>query len=260
MKEEAAGGHWLMVAPGFEDSARALGLDRPEVQHEYILGTSAAAMPASHGRAATTLVELPARVERLHLRRVLHGGALSGLWRGRLAGIGRVRAELLATAWLRDRGAAVPRPALAMAIRKGGLWRASLATVHEERSLDGLAFLATGPDRKQMLLAARALGHAIRRFHDVGGRHDDLHVGNLLLCEGDAGQDPRAVVIDLDRARVGEPPDPARRMRELMRLERSLRKRGLLEQVGQDAIASFFRAYHAGDTALRDALLVHYRA
>jgi tRNA A-37 threonylcarbamoyl transferase component Bud32 len=148
---------------------------------------------------------------------------------------------------------------MAMAIRTGGLWRASLATVHEEGSRDGLAFLATGPDREQMLRAARALGHAIRRFHDVGGRHDDLHVGNLLLCESDADHDPRAVVIDLDRARVGTPPDAARRMRELMRLERSLRKRELVEQLGKDAIAAFFRAYHAGDTALRDALLEHYR-
>jgi hypothetical protein len=46
-------------------------------------------------------------------------------------------------------------------------------------------------------------------------------------------------------------------MRELMRLYRSLVKRGLLEQVGPRGCARFFAAYVDRDRALRRALLAH---
>jgi hypothetical protein len=52
---------------------------------------------------------------------------------------------------------------------------------------------------------------------------------------------------------------PGRRMRELMRLYRSLRKRGVLGQVGARGVARFFSAYVAGDRPLRRALLARLR-
>ena len=53
-------------------------------------------------------------------------------------------------------------------------------------------------------------------------------------------------------------PDPARRMRELMRLYRSLLKRGVFEQVGSSGREAFFAAYTDGDTDLASALLRHW--
>ena len=44
-------------------------------------------------------------------------------------------------------------------------------------------------------------------------------------------------------------------MRDLMRLYRSLAKRGLLERVGDRSIAAFLGAYTSGDRELRRQLL-----
>jgi hypothetical protein len=77
-------------------------------------------------------------------------------------------------------------------------------------------------------------------------------VKNLLVRE--AGERTECIVIDLDRAGLGAPLPPARRMRELMRLYRSLRKRHLLEAVGARGLAAFFAGYVGRDRALRAAL------
>ena len=255
---------WLMFDADFEQAVRALGLDEPRGLDDALtagareLGGS----PASRGRDVTTLLPLPGRPERLHLRRVLHGGLLGGLWRGRLAGLGRVERELHTTAELRRRGAPVPRPALALARRSGVLWRASLATVHEEGAVDGLAFLAGHPPPASLRRAARAAGRAVRRLHDLGARHRDLHIKNLLLRPTAPGAEDaiEVLVIDLDRARLGAPPSAARRISELARLLRSLRKRGLLPEVGTRGCAAFFAGYHGGDRGLRCELLTAERA
>jgi tRNA A-37 threonylcarbamoyl transferase component Bud32 len=242
-----------MVSAELSDAARTLGL--------YEAGTIAlwiedgCGQPHAMGRAPTHIVELPGGGESLLLRRVLHGGALAALWRGRIGGIGRLRTELRTTAALLAAGAPVPRPALAIARRRGGLWEAALATVFEERTLDGLAFFASHPSPGRLAAAARAVGTALRRFHDLGGHHRDLHVGNLLLRESE-GTAPsfEAVVIDLDRARLSAPASPAERAGELARLARSLRKRNLIAQCDSSVRDAFWSGYCAGDTSLREAL------
>ena len=53
---------------------------------------------------------------------------------------------------------------------------------------------------------------------------------------------------------VMEDVEPRARLAELMRLYRSLVKRGLLERVGPRGCAAFFASYVRGDRALRRAL------
>jgi tRNA A-37 threonylcarbamoyl transferase component Bud32 len=211
---------------------------------------------AAAGRTATAILALPGRAERIHLRPVRHGGLLGSLWGAAIWGTARPAAELRATERLRAAGAPVPRPLLVVAQRvRGPLWSAVVGTQHVEDARDGVAWLAARPDRPALLRGARAAGAAIRRFHDAGGSHADLHVKNLLFRE--RGADTEVLVIDLDRARADAPPDPARRCAELMRLVRALHKRGLADQVGARGCAAAFSAYYAGDRALRRALLAH---
>jgi tRNA A-37 threonylcarbamoyl transferase component Bud32 len=92
----------------------------------------------------------------------------------------------------------------------------------------------------------------VRRFHDAGGRHADLHVKNLLLRERGTGYE--AILIDLDRARIGIDVTPAERMTEVVRLFRSLLKRGVLSTVGARGCARFLRAYCDEDRLLRRAM------
>jgi Ser/Thr protein kinase RdoA (MazF antagonist) len=128
-----------------------------------------------------------------------------------------------------------------------------VATEFEAGSEDAQRFLARGPGRAEIAAAARAAGDAVRRFHDAGGRHADLHLGNLLLRRRAGALD--ALVVDLDRARAGPPPGTARRMREISRLWRSAVKRGFAGAVGARGCAAFLAAYTHGDRELRLALL-----
>lgn len=250
-EELGRGARVLRVASEFVAAVEAASLPEPGA-----LAAREAGADASRGRAGTAVIALPGREERIHLRPVRHGGWLGGLLRGALWGLARPTHEIQATARLSAAGAPVPRPVLVAGARLAGpLWTAVVGTVHEEGSADGVAFLGSRPDRKRLLRAAEAAGRAVRRFHDAGGRHADLHIKNLLLHEGEDGS--RALVIDLDRVRVDGPPSPRRRMRELMRLYRSLVKRGLLAQVGPRGCARFFAAYVDRDRALRRALLAH---
>jgi hypothetical protein len=65
------------------------------------------------------------------------------------------------------------------------------------------------------------------------------------------------LVIDLDRASVAKPVRPARRMRELMRLHRSLVKWRWIEAIGVRGYSRFLESYTRGDRRLRDQLLFH---
>jgi tRNA A-37 threonylcarbamoyl transferase component Bud32 len=238
-----------VVARRFEGAARAAGLCAPDADARL----EAAARTFEAGRAATALLELPEGGPAVVVRRVRHGGWLGSLLGTALLGVERPLAELRVCAALRERAAPVPEPAFVLARRRlGPVWNAAVATVAEADARDALAFLAQAPPPAGRIRAARAAGRAVRRFHDAGGSHRDLHVKNLLLRETTEGVG--CIVIDLDRARLLRSVSAAVRMRELMRLHRSLVKRGLLERVGARGLAAFFGAYVGRDRALRAAL------
>ncbi len=248
--ERRAGRVRLVVDASLGTALESLGLLAPDAWARWERTAS-----GSEGRGATVVLE-PREGERLLVRRVLHGGMLGPLLGASLLGLARPLRELAGTALLRSRGAPVPRPAFVWGERRlGPFYRAAVATCLEEESLDALGFLESSPSRARTLRAAGAAGRAIRRLHDAGGRHADLHIKNLLLREHEV--ETECIVIDLDRIRVAEPLGPRRRMQELMRLMRSLLKRRVLAIVGPRGVARFFGAYVGRDRELRRALLTH---
>lgn len=238
----------LWVDPRLEEPVLALGLLQPGALERTL---ARGAGPA--GRAPTALLPLPGGSERLLLRGWRPGGLLAGLRGDARWSLARPLNELCTAAALAAHGAPVARPALVLAERSGAGWRAALGTVYEESTRNGVEFARSRPAEARRERGLAAAGRALRRFHDAGGRHADLHAGNLLLRETATGAE--AIVVDLDRARLGLPPGPGRRTAELMRLYRSLAKRGLLETLGRDACGIFLTAYAAGDRALLRALL-----
>jgi 3-deoxy-D-manno-octulosonic acid kinase len=250
-RRHRAGPHVAVVAASLEEAVRELGLLEPGGLERLLAGGADGA-----GRARNAVVPLPGREERLHLRPFRHGGALAGVLGDRLPGLGRPLAELAANTRLAAAGAPVPRPALVAGRRRGpGMWIAAVGTLHEENARNAADLLAKRPGPERLLPLAAAAGTALRRFHDAGGRHADLHVGNLLIRE--AGARPRVLVADLDRARVAPPVPARRRMAEIMRLYRSLVKRRMPAALAPEAVAHFLDGYTAGDSDLRDALLAH---
>jgi 3-deoxy-D-manno-octulosonic acid kinase len=244
----------LVLRADFAEAARSLALLAPGGLERWL----AAAPSGGSGRAATALGELPGGGPRVVVRRLRHGGLLGPVLGERYPGAARVLRELDVTARLRDAGAPVPEPVLALARRRRLGFSLAIATVYEEGAVDALAFLAAAPEDERLLRAASAVGAALRRFHDAGGHHPDLHVKNLLLRETRAGAE--ALVIDLDRGRIGLPPGTAERAAEIGRLGRSLLKRRVLGRVGERGAAAFLAAYCAGDRTLRDALMRRFPA
>lgn len=213
----------------------------------------------ARGRAAIAIAPLGSGADRVALRGLRRGGWLGPLLGGALADAQRPFAELAVTARLREAGAPVPRPLVAIAWRRGPVWNAALGTAFVDDAVDAATLLATAPPRARRRRILAAAGSAVRRFHDLGGAHPDLHAGNLLVREH--GERVDVWIVDLDGARADTPQGPAARMHQLMRLYRSLHKRGLLAAAGGPRGALWFlHAYTAGDRTLRRALLARLPA
>lgn len=101
-------------------------------------------------------------------------------------------------------------------------WRGFLLTREVPQSVDLEAWsygvpLATGLSRQEVL---RRAGRAVRRLHDEGVSHPDLHLKNLLLT-----RDGRVLVLDLDKAHaLDQPLGEAARIRDLARMGRGIEK------------------------------------
>jgi 3-deoxy-D-manno-octulosonic acid kinase len=235
-------------------SLEATGLLEPRALQARLAEADRGPASGPRGRAAIAIIGVPDRPERIAVRGLRRGGWLGSVFGARLPGPGRPFRELATTARLRAVGAPVPRPVFALAWRHGWAWNAALGTGFVEHAIDAGTLLARGASRESVRATLCAAGHALRHFHDAGGSHPDLHVGNLLVR--DRGDTPEVLVIDLDRARADAVPSPAQRMDQLMRLYRSLHKRSLLAAVGGERGAlRFLRAYVADDLALRRGLL-----
>lgn len=247
---ERDGARWIADAARLE-ALRAAGLlDRVRVESLLAAATGAA------GRSTTAQVQAG---DVACVVRALTRGGVFGPWLGRaFADPRRPLDELVVTRRLAAAGAPVPEALLAGAWRRGVAWHGIVVTRLETGAHDGERHLRDAAGPAALARAAAGAGAAVRRFHDAGGHHPDLHVKNLLFR--DRGDACDVVVIDLDRARCGTPPGARERMRELMRLHRSLRKRGLLDRVGARGCARFFHAYTSGDRALRAALLARLPA
>ena len=236
----------LIVVDRFRDEVEALSLDRPGGLERWC----ASGRPVEGGRGRSLRVELPTSRVAVHLRPLWHGGWLQNLGGRRFLATTRSENELDVTTRLRTAGAPVPEPVLLLARRRGLFWHIDVGTRFVEASRS-LASLLARADRADALEAVQAAGGGVRRFHDAGGSHHDLHTGNLVLQAG------VATLVDLDGARCLPAVSVARRMRELMRFDRSLCKHHG-ERSDLDSIrAAFLDAYTDGDAALRSQLDAH---
>lgn len=204
------------------------------------------------GRGPQRLVDWPGVASPLRLRECRRGGALGSLFSNRFVSPRRVERELELWLGLAARGAPLPAAVGAFSRRRGLLWECHLGTLDRSASRDGLDWLATSPDRARREPVAAALGDALRRFHDAGGLHGDLNLRNVLIEPGEAG--PRCLLVDLASARATRGAAPRERIRDFLRLERSLAKHGASDLLDPRLRARFLAAYCRGDRRLRAAL------
>lgn len=160
----------------------------------------------------------------LFIKRFKHPGLVQGL-RGRLHDRARAEHDLLAT--LRGRGLEVPEPVA---------WaRLGRETFVFTREIPGARPLRDVPLTRPLL---RDFARLVRRVHDAGLRHDDLHVGNVLLADG------KLWLIDLHRAGLFRSLTPAERLQSLAFVILSF-----YTLVAETDVLRFLRAYGDVDPA-----------
>jgi len=163
--------------------------------------------------------------------------------------------EVRVSEWARDRGIPTAE-VLALRIEHKGfcLYRGDLVTREIEGSEDLDEYLKstrTGKrgtqERGKEII--RSVAFLLQGMHRAGLYHADLNLKNILVQINEGGVN--SYVIDLDRARVIKPLGSRMRVRNLVRLYRSLDKKGYLkDRVGLRDIVAFVRAYCGEDQEL----------
>ncbi|HUT37317.1 MAG TPA: lipopolysaccharide kinase InaA family protein [Planctomycetota bacterium] len=119
-----------------------------------------------------------------------------------------------------------------------------------------LRTLAAAPDSDPRAAARRVLHELaafVRRLHDRGVSHHDLHLGNILARASAPSADQRFLIVDLHRIRAGRPPSPRHRASAIAQLLHGLSP-GLALDL-RAAAAEFLDAYAAAGAPLASSHL-----
>lgn len=210
------------------------------------------ASPIQGGRGKSARLELAGRSARL--KQMRRGGLAGPIWRDRFFGTGRLLDNLRLPLEAVRRGLPTPAP-MALLLVEGppAFYRAWLAVEELDGAQDLIAHFASGRHPSAAELAA-VMG-LLKRMHELGLEHADLHLGNLLLRRRGSAR-PEVFVIDLDRAQLhGRPLSFRRSMKDLQRLERSYVKRfGARGEVQEHVRGLLYELYACGDETLTSRL------
>ena len=232
----------MTAPPTFEKVAdgRAVVLTRPGARTwvDGVLADGVTLHESARGSAERVLegrgpvYVMPATVSggaRWAVRRYRRGGWLRSLDdRYLIGGTPRPFRELAASEAVRARRVPTPVVVCAAVYRNGMFYRGDLVTeyVADSRDLASVMFPdaadACGSDEAIRVAALVATGRLLRQMAAAGVRHRDVNAKNVLL-HGDPA-DPGALLLDLDRCVVDDPPRPAPVEPVYRRLLRSLAK------------------------------------
>ncbi len=186
--------------------------DMPGLQ-ERACTTGDLGMPSAlSGRSTLRIIE-PDMV----VRRLMHGGLLRHITGWRFTSPRRTLREIEVSLHLASHGVPTPEILAVRMQRQGWFYRIDVITRLVPDSADLLTFLEKPrPDGGDIMLGAGAL---IRRMHDLGVYHADLHIKNILRDAGGG-----LWLLDLDKAhRFDEVPGFMKRL-NLKRFVHSVNK------------------------------------
>ncbi len=184
------------------------------------------------------------------LLRLIRGRRFLGAWRPLKELVLHRRLEALGVPVCEAVGCVVLRGALGW--RGFLLMRERPEAVDLEAWLYGVPVAAAVPPREIL----RRAGRAVRRLHDAGVSHPDLHAKNLLVTGTG-----RVLVLDLDRAAACDHPlDDEARLRNLARLGRAIEKHRLKGLTAGRREALRFLEGYAGDADAAQEWLERARA
>lgn len=189
------------------------------------------------------------------LRRYVHGGFFGGLLKDLHWGWGRALHEVRISEMARERGLHTPEIVGIRARQAWGpFWRLELITRKIEAGLSCEDFLRSLNEPRSVRQLLGQVAGFVRKMHDAGLVHADLHARNLLVCPSRPGEPSQIVVLDLDRGRFVERLSPAAAAGSLFRLNRSLEKFGVGgERVTVTDRLRFLHAYWGEGESQSDA-------
>jgi len=189
------------------------------------------------------------------IRHYRRGGVFGGLLRDFYIGRRRFLQEVRVSEWARSQDIPTAEVlALRIEHKRLGFCHGDLVTREIGGSEDLDKYLQSSgkregkaSDRGREIIRSVAL--LLQRMHRAGLYHADLNLKNILIQVDETGVN--SYVIDLDRARVIKPLGSRMRIRNLVRLYRSLDKQGYLKDlIGTKEIIAFVRAYCGEDREL----------
>ena len=204
------------------------------------------------GRGATARIAFPSG-EALIVKRYRRGGLPARLLPDLFVGVGRMRADVEAS--VRAVACRVPcAPVVGLLLNQRFKFFYAAYLFTEE--IPGVVTLAEALDHAspgwEAIQLAREAALVVRRLHDAEIIHRDLNLGNLLVREREV------FVIDLDGAEILPAVSPARRFKNLSRLDRSYVKRfGDSGPLSHADRRELLETYCAGDAALLRELESH---
>lgn len=208
---------------------------------------------AAIGRAGVVSIGLAGGRPNLIVRRYVHGGLLARITRSLYFGAERAIMELAVSEAARTGGVCTAKAVGILVTPCFGPFR-RLAWISEEISdsedlVHYCCRLNDYPPETAALEKRGVINEAakqIRKLHDLGIFHADLHLKNLLLRRREM-ETPAVYIIDFDRASMPGALSAGQRLRNLKRLARSVRKVRVAQQVLSDwDRLRFLRAYLRG--------------
>lgn len=237
------------------DDFREILLERGILEFESFLSAQAKSARYWHGRTPHPSFPL-VEGRRVVVRRYTHGGLLRSLTGDLFLFGSRSFRELALTEEMRSQGIPTIEP-IAAVHRKifPFFYRAYLLSLEVPQARNLVHYLQEeGTASKESLSVKRKLlrsiGFLIRRFHDAGFFHGDLQLKNILIVN-----EEELLLIDLDRSYRKPGLSMRGRMKNLLRLQRSMEKwRGAGLRLSRTDPWRIFSAYAQGDPAITRAL------
>jgi tRNA A-37 threonylcarbamoyl transferase component Bud32 len=207
------------------------------------------------GRARHPSIPIKAE-KRMVVRQYLHGGLFRYFTRDFYLFGSRSFQELALTEEVRSCG--IPTVEPIAAIHRsifGPLYQAYLLSLEIPRANDLIQYfreIGPQPSGQKLILkrkVIRSAGLLLQRFHLLGFFHGDLQLKNILIAED------HVFVIDFDRSCRKETLSVRERMKNLLRLNRSVEKwRHLGLSITRTDRWRFFSAYAGKDDSIRNAM------
>ena len=232
----------LLLQQGIEDLKTFFMTHRQNAR--YLTGrTSHPSIPIDHEK-------------RMIIRQYSHGGIFRAITRDIYLFGSRSFRELALTEEIRSLG--IPTIEPMGAIHRSILhflyqpYFLSLEVPHAKDLIQYFQEVGPHPVGEGLLLkrkTIRSAGILLRKFHQAGFFHGDLQLKNILVAEG------QLLLIDFDRSYRRKVLSIRERMRNLLRLNRSVEKwRRLTLPITRTDRWRFFLAYAADDIKIREAM------